>query len=547
MSKKHFFVAIVAALLGVLGIAFAGPRPGGREQQARKALQQELRRLYGSRAARNGLLGLVVKRIGGPVLFARRSRRRFHPASCTKILTSAAALRRLTSDFRFDTVVLGRQQGNKIEGPLVLWGQGDPSLTHEDLSGFARALVHRGIRVIERGILVDDTFFSRRRFPPGFGKPDDAGYAAPTGAVSIDGNRVSVTVETKTSDHGCQVSVSVDPPSDYVLVSNRARCSRGRALDVSALRKKNRTLIVVRGALRPGAGPRTYSRRIFHPDLFAGLTFKRILEQHGVKVGPVRRGRKGRSVRLLSHQSAPLAELVEHMNQHSDNFYAEQILRALGAKAFGRPGTTAKGLKVVEGLLARSGVKRRRYRLTNGSGLFGHTALSPHQLVRVLEHILSLDWLAHAVITSLPLGGKSGTLASRMHSGPAYGRVRAKTGTLRGVSCLAGYVLDRRGRPAVVFAWMHNGIRGSVKPSRLLQDRAVDAMTRYLDRLAGVRFRPASARLRPRPPRRASSSPGRPKQDTRAIPDARTGAPGGGPAGSASGQPSMGPGSPANR
>ncbi len=485
MGFRHaWFIALWGMTVSLA--AQAGPGSSGREPAARKALQQELRKIYRSKAARSGVLGLVIKRVGGPVLFGRRSNRRFHPASCTKILTAAAALRRLGPDFRFDTVLLGRQQGDRIVGPLVLWGQGDPSLTHEDLAGFAGALVHRGVRSIPSGILVDDSFFSKRRFPPGFGKPDDAGYAAPTGAVSVDENRVSVTVEARQEGGRCKVSVALDPPSDYVLLSNRARCGTGRGLDVSALRKGKRTLIRVTGTMRPGIGPRTYFRRIFHPELFAALTFKRILQNRGVKVGPVKRGRRAASVRLVSHRSEPLSALIEHMDEHSDNFYAEQILRALGAKVFGRPGTTAKGLRIVKALLSRSGVRPGRYRLTNGSGLFGRTALSPRQITRVLEHLLSLDWLAKAVIQSLPLAGKTGTLAGRMHAGSAYGRVRAKTGTLRGVSCLAGYVLDRRGRPGLVFAWMHNGIAGSVKPSRLLQDKAADAMVRYLDRCAGV-------------------------------------------------------------
>ncbi len=509
---------MAGSLVFSLLVLTAPPVGAKRELAARRALQAELRRLLRTPPARRGILGIVIKRLSGPVLFARRSRRRFHPASCVKILTAAAALRRLGPDYRFDTVLLGDRKGDTLASPLYLWGQGDPSLTYEDLVHFAQALSQSGIRSLPKGIRVDDSFFSRRRFPPGYGKPDDSGYAAPTGALSLEENRATV----KVSAPGCQVRVEVFPPSDYLVLRKGVRCGPRTRLDVSALRGRNRTLLVVSGTIRRDQGPFTFSRRIFHPSLFMGLTFARVLQKRGLAVGPVRvvrRRPRGLAI-LLRHRSAPLSKLVTHMNHESDNFYAEQILRALGAKVFGPPGTTSKGLRVVAGLLARSGVPRGAYRITNGSGLFGATRLSPRQFVKVLEHLFTLPWLARALLESLPLAGRSGTLAGRP-MGRASGRVRAKTGTLRGVSCLAGYVLDRAGRPQIAFAVMHNRFRGSVKPSRRLQDAILDRVAAYLDEASGrilrsrrQTSRPSPDRPRPRP-QRAGPRPPAPRRDAR--------------------------------
>jgi D-alanyl-D-alanine carboxypeptidase/D-alanyl-D-alanine-endopeptidase (penicillin-binding protein 4) len=170
------------------------------------------------------------------------------------------------------------------------------------------------------------------------------------------------------------------------------------------------------------------------------------------------------------------------MNRQSDNFYAEQVLKVIGARVYKPPGSTAKGLLALRGLLARSRVRPGTYVISNGSGLFGQTRMSSSQLVRLLSRVTTLDWLYKALVNSLPVAGQSGTLGSRLSGTAVSGRVYAKTGTMRSVSTLAGYVRGRSKTGAVVvFAILHNGFPGGVSNSRRLQDEMVLAMARYLD------------------------------------------------------------------
>jgi D-alanyl-D-alanine carboxypeptidase/D-alanyl-D-alanine-endopeptidase (penicillin-binding protein 4) len=435
-----------------------------------------------TRKARQGVFSITVKRLDGPVIFARNSRRRLHPASCVKLLTSAAALRKLGTDFRFDTVLEGKREGDALVTPLYVWGQGDPSLTHDDLYRFADELKAMGIKKIPKGIVVDDYYFSSRRFPPGFGKPSAKGYIAPTGGVSIDENTVTVTVEPRQSGDKCRAQVVVKPPSDYLIVSSRVRCGEAkRWLRVAARKKGDKVHVIVSGRVRAGDRPTTVRRRIFHPALFAGETLRRALVERSIQTGPVKRGQKPQLPELIRHRSGKLIDLVTHMNRFSDNHYAEQLLKVVGAKTLNTPGTTKKGLEVVSRFLTRAGVRRRLYVLSNGSGLFGRTRMATSQLVKFLQRVSTLDWLEKALLDSLAVAGKNGTLGSRMDGSAAEGRVRAKTGTLKGVSCLAGYALDSKKRPKVLFAIFHNGHKGSARSSRKIQDRAVRAIVRYID------------------------------------------------------------------
>jgi D-alanyl-D-alanine carboxypeptidase/D-alanyl-D-alanine-endopeptidase (penicillin-binding protein 4) len=237
--------------------------------------------------------------------------------------------------------------------------------------------------------------------------------------------------------------------------------------------------VTVRGKVKAGAAARDWVR-VLDPVRFVAETFRAELERAGIKVGPrIARGHAGDAPVLVKHLSRPLSEIVQVMNLNSNNFYAEQLLKATGAKALGAPGSTAKGLRTAGQLLTRSGARAGSFRLANGSGLMGGTAVAPIHLVKLLERLHSLPWLEKAVRESLPVAGLNGTLAKRLGGTVAAGRVRAKTGTIHGVSCLMGYVDGPSGKPPILFAILHNGFTSSHGAVRKVQDRIVTLLARY--------------------------------------------------------------------
>ncbi len=470
-------------LLWTSGLALlltSGPPPaqGRGVGLTKQQLQRRLRKQVRKPLARKGTFAVYVKVLGGPVLFARRGRRRLHPASCVKLVTSSVALRLMGREHRFETTLRGRIEKNRMTTPLVLQGRGDPSLTRNDLGKLAKALAAKGVKQIP-SLQVDDHYFDGRHWPPGFRKPSSSAYMTPTGAVSLDGNTVEVVVEP--TEPGKRAKVTLLPPSGYLELKRgiRTRNRRKNRVYVFAVRHGKKLKVVVNGAIRPGSATVRRWVRVLHPTRYAGESFKRMLEDEGITVGPVKRGRAGDAPVILRHRSEPLVQLVKTMNGESNNFYAEQLLKALGAKKLGPPGSTRKGIRASQGLLRRSGIRRGRYRMSNGSGLFGRTRFSPRQLVRLLQRLKTLPWLYRAIYDSLAVGGIRGTLSKRFRGSVAAGRVHAKTGTLDGVSCLAGFVDGRRGRPPLLFAILHNGFQGPHYRVRRIQDAMVEAMARY--------------------------------------------------------------------
>jgi D-alanyl-D-alanine carboxypeptidase/D-alanyl-D-alanine-endopeptidase (penicillin-binding protein 4) len=171
------------------------------------------------------------------------------------------------------------------------------------------------------------------------------------------------------------------------------------------------------------------------------------------------------------HESPTIAELVSITNHPSDNFYAETLLKLLGARA-GTGGSTAAGITAVQEVLERLGV---RAKMVDGSGLSRVDRVSPHQVVRLLAAMAGREEGA-ALRASLAAPAEWGTLQHRMTGTAARGRCRAKTGTLIGISALSGYCFDRAGH-TIVFSLIENGVCAVC--AKKLEDQMVPMLARY--------------------------------------------------------------------
>lgn len=343
----------------------------------------------------------VADATSGRVLAGARPDALFIPASATKLTTALAVLggpggaRRLTT-----RVVAGRAPGQ-----VVLVGAGDPTLSvdaRQAYPGGGRLDVLAGqVRTALAGqrvtsVVVDGSAYSGSTYGPGWDSGlIAAGDVAPITALMVDGGRV-------------------DP-------LHRARTSS--------------------------------------PAVFAGKAFARLL---GAPGAPVVQGVAPASGRVLgSVHSAPLSRIVEECLLVSDNVAAEMLARQVAIWAH-QPASFAGAARAVRARLAALGLPVADDRLVDGSGLSRTDRLSPALLVGALSAAAAGDHpQLRAVLTDLPVAGFSGTLGDRFrmagHRSAAAGRVRAKTGTLSGVSTLSGLVVDASGR-LLVFALLSNRV-----------------------------------------------------------------------------------------
>jgi D-alanyl-D-alanine carboxypeptidase/D-alanyl-D-alanine-endopeptidase (penicillin-binding protein 4) len=206
------------------------------------------------------------------------------------------------------------------------------------------------------------------------------------------------------------------------------------------------------------------------PARFAAAAFSKQLRGLGVHVrGRAATGRAPADAPLVTEWRSPtVGDLVRLMNPPSDNFIAETFIKVLGSR-FGGSGSTAAGTAVVTDAMGDLAIAPV---VIDGSGLSRSDRTSPREVVTMLR---AMDGEA-AFSGSLAIAGRTGTLSDRMRGTRAQDRCRAKTGTLRDVSALAGYCTTRRGG-SVAFAFLMNYV--SPYGARILQDRMANALTRY--------------------------------------------------------------------
>lgn len=207
------------------------------------------------------------------------------------------------------------------------------------------------------------------------------------------------------------------------------------------------------------------------PPLAAATEFDELLHAHGILAGRPRTGvAPPGSLLLATIHSPPLPQVLEFMDQISDNFTAEMLLKAIGAAATGR-GTSAAGALVVREVLASAGVPLRGVRIVDGSGLSRWDRVTAAELSALLLRIWVNPTLRAIVLDALPVAGETGTLEYRMTTPPARGLVRAKTGTTDIASALSGFVGRR-----FAFVTIENGYPVNADAAHAMQDRVAETL-----------------------------------------------------------------------
>jgi D-alanyl-D-alanine carboxypeptidase/D-alanyl-D-alanine-endopeptidase (penicillin-binding protein 4) len=218
-----------------------------------------------------------------------------------------------------------------------------------------------------------------------------------------------------------------------------------------------------------------YARGSFQskPPVYAAAKLVRQLRHEGVRVdeGSGARTAPLDATPIAGVSSPTLATIARLTNRPSDNFYAEMLLKGLGAR-LADEGSTSAGIDVVRDQLDDFGISPR---IGDGSGLSRGNRTSPRAVVTLLQRMRTGS-AASAFVGSLSVAGENGTLARRMRGTAAQGHCRGKTGTLSNVSTLAGYCIARDGR-TLAFAFLMN--RTGIARAHLIQDRMAIALARY--------------------------------------------------------------------
>lgn len=488
-SFRFLSVLFLLVLLPVLSVRAANEPV--RTAGSRHVTGPRLARLLAEPGIRAQRVGILAVDAGtGEVLAAVHPDRPLVPASTVKLVTLACALHRLGPSRRLETVFLARSRPGAdglLRGNLWIRGGGNPLLRAEDLWAALRELWALGVSRIEGDVVLDDRLFE----PPG--RPRSwprrrvvDPYDAPQGAFSIAWDSVEVIVRPGPRP-GAPAATRLFPLAHPCRVIARVRTGPpgGKPRVRVRLWEEGAGVLVLSGTIPAGAAPWRRWVHLGHPGEVAAAAVRELLERAEIALGGrVRRGGVPEGadlVELLVHESPPLADLAGAIAKHSSNYGAEMLTRLLAVEAGGvRPGTTDAGVAVLRACLDELAVPRRGVRLVDGSGFGRENRLTPRALVTLLRAAGEHPSWGPELLVALPRAGEDGSLRDRLAAW--RGRVRAKTGTLRGVAALAGQAdlpgPGRGGGRTILFAVLVNREDGAPPVGAAVVDRLVDALLR---------------------------------------------------------------------
>ncbi len=378
------------------------------------------------------------------------------PASVVKLLTTYAALLGLGYDYRWETKFFhtGYIRKGVLRGDLIVKASGDPTLKTADLDDIVTQLRAKGIRKILGNIVIDRTIFKvPSRNSSGFDKNIYSPYNAMPDALMFNERKSTICVTTT----GKHVKIRRDIPDWSYKVVNKIRpvngsCRKGRSWPkVSIKEQGSESIITLSGKLSRRCGKRTICKVVTKPYKSFYYALKDEMKKRGIGFKGTLKLRKTpkKAKYLFSHFSPPLEEVIATIAKKSNNLMARQLLLTLGTKHYALPSTTFKGRKAIEKILGRYGiVEPNSVFVANGSGLSRKSRLTARVLAKLLIHAeknYGLRWRK-----TLSIAGIDGTIKRRFRNSTVYGRAWMKTGTIKHVANIAGYVEGASGELYVV-------------------------------------------------------------------------------------------------
>ncbi len=433
---------------------FAQSAPPFQQNQCASQLGPAIDKIIGQPSVNSAQWGILIQALNNPSsdLYSRNADQLLMPASNAKLLTTAAALIRLTPRFRKQTPFLASGQSPNLN-TLRIVGQGDPTLNDAKLEQIATILQSKGIRSI--GTLIgDDSVFQGPLISPTWTWDDvQGGDGLPINSLMLNGNVMVLQLFPQKVGEPLGLKWRAQTPSATITIQNRSTTINGAVQKFPEVNREENQLEVL-GQLSSGSRPENVDVPVPNPGLAFIERFQGMLAARNIQVGrlslvmtPIAQAQEW-PIAAINFPS--LSALIAESNQQSNNLYAEVLLKLMGNQTPSLGKSYAdSGLSALQQTLTQMGVDSKGYRLLDGSGLSRQNLSSPKAMVQTLQAIAQSPY-RNIFRSSLAVSGRNGTLSERFINTGVQGRLFAKTGTLKGAAALSGYLESPTGSTLVL-------------------------------------------------------------------------------------------------
>jgi serine-type D-Ala-D-Ala carboxypeptidase/endopeptidase (penicillin-binding protein 4) len=428
----------------------------------------------------------TVQSIGKQTLW--QAQKALQPASALKVVTSIASLDLLGPAYRgsasLRTAAVLSQE--RLEGDLLLQGRGNPDLNREGLIQLLAKLRASGVSHIAGDLVLDRHWFTPARpdlNQPAFDETPEFRYNVIPDALSLNHNLTGLNLKADQ----LAVVATFNPPLEGVELVNRLSVNELACKDweeqwrTPSLESDGRA-IVLTGAFPKSCAAST-EVNVLDRTIYADTLFRTLWRSLGGSWSGQAREASAQDLprfeagyELSKLDSRPMSELVRDVNKRSDNQVARLIYAALGATAqfnlTGQLSTQIAADLAVTRWLRSKKIDPTGLVMDNGSGLSRSARITPMQLAQVLKVALVSSW-APEFLASLPIVGVDGSMRNRLQNHAATARARIKTGGLRNVASVAGYVTDQAANQWIVVGIINHD-KGAGRVGREVLDALIE-------------------------------------------------------------------------
>ncbi len=387
------------------------------------------------------------------------------PASVMKLITSYAALSILGPDYRWplDVYTRGPIQNGTLNGDLIVKGYGAPEFNQAELKKVLHGIRQKGIRNVNGRVVFDNSYFNVSD-RPSFDNKSQSAYNAQPDALLYNERINSFQIRST----GRRVHVTTSTPTHNLKIVNRMRpAKRSCRPKINVSKRGVQTVVSFSGYFARRCGTRSYSRVISRPsEMIYGAMKSMWKRDVGGRLNTqFAMGRMPANAKpLLRTYSRRLVEVLPTISKDSNNVMARQVMLTIGAKRSGHQGTEQNGANAIGTWLVSRGLHFPELRIENGSGLSRHARISARHVGDLLVDAYRSPY-RNILMQSLAVAGVDGTMKRRLKKSRVRGRGFFKTGTLRDVRSIAGYVKAADGK-TYVMAILHNDPRARSRALR---------------------------------------------------------------------------------
>ena len=406
----------------------------------------------------------VVKNLTNPQKKAiiYNGSKNFNPASLIKIITSFIALEKLGPNYKWrsDFYYTGELKDHILQGDIIFVGRGDASFSIDNLESLIREIQKKGIKKIEGNLILNKSYFGKIPEVIDFDDDPMRAYNVLPNAVSIQSN----TINFKFTPQDKRVKIDAQPDLKYLKIKNNLKVSEKncvswkQALDYQKANSIMDDTIIFQGYMSNKCSKKEIDLSVIDNSRYFYETFKYLWVRNGGEFSGgywVNDNESLEGELLSSHLSRPLGVLVRDMNKHSLNLMSRNLMLTVMAEDLKIKATEDDVNRFVLDWLGNNDIATNNIFIENGAGLSRKTSINAESLLEIMVKIYEHPYMPE-ILSSFSILNEDGTLEKKMPLSKVKKNGHFKTGSLKNVSAIAGYLVDKEKNKKILIFLMND-------------------------------------------------------------------------------------------